>query len=303
MKGISNIISIILILLIVVSLASLVYLFFGDVFRGLTQVGGNETEKLTTTLSSSFIIDSSTDNQIFIRNNGQTNLSKFFVTLNGFPLNFTIDKAVLPKGEIATITFSSYIGKETGNKVKITTAEGASLEKDFGIVFYDDFNNWNSNGWNVLSGNWFVGSLRGNPAYTGGNPTLNENSFVVLNQTKSMTYEFAYEMGGMDWFKFYLYSDLPTRNNSYSIVMGSGPTVGIYKSINGVEQLKATFATGVMGIMKFHIEYDVSKGGITIFVNGINVGNWTDSDPIKQGSYISLATMGGHFDNIKVKLL
>src|SRR5437867_2152801 len=102
MKGLSSIIAVVLILLITVSLSALAYLFFGNVFAELTQTGSNESEKIITTLTSSMLIDSATENQIFIRNTGQSDLTKFFITLNGIPINFTIDKPVLPNGEIAT---------------------------------------------------------------------------------------------------------------------------------------------------------------------------------------------------------
>jgi hypothetical protein len=129
MKGVSAIIVIILILMITVSLAALAYVFFTGAFTATTQEAEKSVKETTTSMSARMKIDSidSVSNYVFVRNIGDIDLTDFEVYVE----NERDPNPTLPAGntiapqDVGRITVTSPPSLDPGDRVKVTSAEGA----------------------------------------------------------------------------------------------------------------------------------------------------------------------------------
>ena len=127
MKAISAVIAIVLILMITVSLAAVGYMWTTGMFEELSETGSEQTETLITKGQAQFEIDSLTISEIYLRNTGQVALSGFLLYVDDKVSEFAIDKETLEKNEINIIYLVYELSP--GDKIKVTTAEGAVVEK------------------------------------------------------------------------------------------------------------------------------------------------------------------------------
>jgi len=132
MRGVSTIIVGILLLMISVSITSLGYIFFTNIYTGVTT---KSEETISTTvkimlsgmkIESVYNISSSAPSNITIRNTGKVDLTKFSAyrnetstpTLNGASL-------VIKPGEVGILNLQNAI-VVSGEKIQVTSAEGAT---------------------------------------------------------------------------------------------------------------------------------------------------------------------------------
>jgi len=130
MKGVSAIVVIILILLITVSLAALAYTFFTGMMGVATEETAEAIEHTTSSMLGRVKIDSikiqAGGDVVYIRNTGDITLTSFELYINENPdPNPTVNPTTLTPGSIGNITTSAGINIVSGDKVKVTSAEGA----------------------------------------------------------------------------------------------------------------------------------------------------------------------------------
>lgn len=128
MKGVSSLVAIILMLLITISLVSLAYFWLTGLAGTLFNLGGNQTQQFGESVTSMFRIESVSNDVVFIRNIGQSTITKFSVYVNDVPVLFTANPTELSSGELGNITLTPTLTgvKPTDNTVKITTAQTVS---------------------------------------------------------------------------------------------------------------------------------------------------------------------------------
>lgn len=147
MKAISAVIAVVLILMITVALGAAAYVFFSGTFKQTTEAGTNLTESFIKKGQTGLEIDAITSTEIYIRNTGQITLTGFKLYINNAEKNtywfqkknsagvwitqFTLISKNISSGETAKIIFPPSIKIEfkPGDKIKITTAQDASIEK------------------------------------------------------------------------------------------------------------------------------------------------------------------------------
>lgn len=115
MHGVSAIIAVILIIVIVVALVVMTYIFSLSIFTTTT----SRTEQSINTSTKSFLtnmkIESVSDDKIYIRNIGQTDITDFGLFIGDSPIGYDVDKIPLPPGEVATITINKIYNEVTGS--------------------------------------------------------------------------------------------------------------------------------------------------------------------------------------------
>ncbi len=159
MKAVSALISVIVILLISVALVATAYIWFTGVVKTTTETGAEQTEKVIEGTRVALRIESIADNNIYVRNLGEGNLSNFSIYFEDSPVVFTSEKSVLTEKDVGF--FSVYgvtkfgdIANKTG-KFRVSTIGGVSSSKTGvmpKIVFFDDFNDGDDRGWKIISG-------------------------------------------------------------------------------------------------------------------------------------------------------
>ncbi|MFQ6020634.1 MAG: NosD domain-containing protein [Candidatus Aenigmatarchaeota archaeon] len=118
MKGLSQIVIVILILLLVVFISSLAFIWFTAVFAEISEVGKNQTNITTQQMTSSIIIESISQNKIYLRNTGNNDVTNFTVYINDTMVNITSPDVIKP-GELGIIIILTEI-QEGLYKIKIT---------------------------------------------------------------------------------------------------------------------------------------------------------------------------------------
>ncbi|NIO44005.1 MAG: hypothetical protein GTN36_00405 [Candidatus Aenigmarchaeota archaeon] len=124
MKAISAIIVIILVLMIVVALAALSYTFFSGIFTSTTTTTEESIEKTTTSLLAQMKIEGASNNNIYVRNTGQTDISDLSVYIDDELVEVTMVPPTIGPGEVGTVNIEEFVGKREVD-VKITTSQGS----------------------------------------------------------------------------------------------------------------------------------------------------------------------------------
>lgn len=305
MRGVSAVIAVILILMITVALAALAYVWFNGVLTTLTESGSAATNKTITGLTSSLIIEGKSDNQIFVRNTGTADLSGFTVYLNDVIVNSTAQPSTLPSNNVGTITLSNYLGKK-GNSLLLTTAQGATgTISDFGILFYDDFNDGIDDGWNrVVNPN--------NIAVVNGEYRFSAYSTSRIDSENFTDFAFEYRMkhdATGSW------GGVQIRNPSgYAIVLNPTDTsltrLWFYDMSNGTQICVPQYCAISIPVNSYtafaSVRTEAVGNNIKVFINGVNYVDYTDTTSPSLKGLIDLyrsQTSGTYtfFDDIKVK--
>ncbi len=127
MRGVSEVIAIILILMITISLAGLAYMFMSTTMSDVTSSAGSTVDITTSSMLTSFTIESMDVVKVYVRNTGQNPLSSMSVYVNDEPATYNVTPASIAIGAVGTITIYSFI--PDGATVKITSPSGFSASK------------------------------------------------------------------------------------------------------------------------------------------------------------------------------
>jgi flagellin-like protein len=194
MKGVSEVIAIILILMITISLAGLAYMFMSTTMSDVTSSAGSNVNTATSSMITSFVIDSMDAAKIYIRNTGQSALDNLSVYIGGEPATFNITPSSIEAGSVGTITIYSFI--PDGATVKVTSPSGFStsnianicdkaigcwkFDEGSGNVAYDSSNKGNSG--SILNGTVWTSGYHGNGLLFDGS-----GSYVWLGNPSSLS--------------------------------------------------------------------------------------------------------------------
>lgn len=136
MHGITAILAIILIIIIIVVLVGLTYSFSITLFGVTTETGERTTEKTVTSLISRMIVEAASENKMYIRNTGLTNLSDFTILVNNKKVqNFDVNPSVIEPDQVGTITINDYI-ETKNNEIIISSSEGATSTYKTGDMLF-----------------------------------------------------------------------------------------------------------------------------------------------------------------------
>lgn len=176
--------------------------------------------------------------------------------------------------------------------------------------FYDDFTDSVNTAWSFLENSWGIqnGMLsQSNEAIT------QNNAYSSLHQDSTTKFLYQWKMkltgsGSDRRAGIYIFSDSATalqRNNAYMVYYRADLDLcQIYKSVNNSITLMTEDPCVIDETNWFDcmVTYDPVTGLITAYLNGEPATTWTDSVPLKNGSYVSLRTGACHayFDEIKV---
>ncbi len=139
MKGVSEVIAIILILMITISLAGLAYMFMSTTMSDVTSSAGSTVDTTTSSMSTSFVIESISHGKVYVRNTGQDALTGFSVYVSDQAVNASVP-ASIASGAVGTINVTSIIFE--GDTVKVTSGNGVSVSKTAPSEWYGSVGYW-----------------------------------------------------------------------------------------------------------------------------------------------------------------
>ncbi len=127
MRGVSEVIAIILILMITISLAGLAYMFMSPTMSDVTSSAASTVDMTTSSMLTSFTIESIDIAKVYVRNTGQSALTSLSVYVNDEPAIYNVTPSSISAGTVGTITIYSFI--PDGSTVKVTSSSGFSTSK------------------------------------------------------------------------------------------------------------------------------------------------------------------------------
>ncbi len=170
MRGVSEVIAIILILMITISLAGLAYMFMSTTMSDVTSSAGSTVDTTTSSMATSFIIESISQGKVYVRNTGQNALTGLSVYVSDQPVNASVP-ASIASGAVGTINVTSIIFE--GDTVKVTSGNGVSASKTAPSEWYGAVGYWKFDEGSGLYaydsspyGN--IGTLTNGPTWTSG---------------------------------------------------------------------------------------------------------------------------------------
>ncbi len=199
MRGVSEVIAIILILMITISLAGLAYMFMSTTMSDVTSSAGSTVDTTTSSMMTSFNIESVDVAKVYIRNTGQNALTSLSVYVNNEPATYNVTTPIAA-GSVGTITIYSFI--PDGATVKVTSPNGFSTskvahpcEKAVGCWKFDessgtsayDSSPYGNTGTLVNGPTWTSGRYGGGLLFDGSNDYVDAGNSSVFNITNSIT--------------------------------------------------------------------------------------------------------------------
>ncbi len=190
--------------------------------------------------------------------------------------------------------------------VSVVAAEGT-------LIYEANFNKTDKKNvyWEPVNGDW---DEDGEHMINGDINDGNTNIFQELDQIGDGTwiyeYKVTYDVKGSQWAPaaglHFMCSDgeASNRGDSY-LVFQDYAEIQLYRSIgNGLSAvLRIPGFPAIVGQTSIvRVEYNTKTGLITVYLNGENILEWTDEDPIVDGQFISLRTNGTQatYDYVKV---
>jgi flagellin-like protein len=253
MRGVSEVIAIILILMITISLAGLAYMFMSTTMADVTSSAGSTVDTTTSSMITSFTIESIDIAKVYVRNTGQNTITSLSVYINDAPADIRITPSTISPGAVGTITIYDFIAE--GDTIKITSPSGFSTSKKApdpcsksvgcwkfdegsGTVAYDS-SPYGNTGTLVNSPTWTTGKYGGAVLLNGVNDYVNipDSSSLRSYGSNQRTMEF--------WAKF------TGISSTANILMMGHSTTGSWFIVYGY-------------ITNFRIRADTSAGALDI---------------------------------------
>jgi len=124
MKGVSALVAVVLILLIAVALAAMAYLWFTGVFMQVGSTSGEQIDEVSdeVTTVGHITIDSVSGNKIYIRNDGNVDLTEFAIFIENNPVEADVP-SLLRVDETAVIEVNQYFSGKDNLQLKVASAE------------------------------------------------------------------------------------------------------------------------------------------------------------------------------------
>jgi hypothetical protein len=187
--------------MITISLAGLAYMFMSTTMSDVTSSAGSTVDTTTSSMLTSFKIESIDIAKVYVRNTGQNTITSLSVYVNDVPATFNVTTPIAV-GSIGTVTIYSFI--PDGATVKITSPNGFSASKvanpcekasacwkfdeGSGTVAYDSSPNGNTG--TLLNGpSWISGSHGSALSFDGSNDYVNITPSSSLFPSGEITIE------------------------------------------------------------------------------------------------------------------
>ncbi len=282
MRGVSEVIAIILILMITISLAGLAYMFMSTTMSDVTSSAGSTVDTTTSSMMTSFTIESMDIAKVYVRNTGQNALTSLSVYVNDEPAVYNITPSSISAGTVGTITIYSFI--PDGATVKVTSPNGFStsrkapntcdkaaacwkFDEGIGTVAYDSSPYGNDG---TLNGpTWTSGKIGSGLGFDGTNDYMSIIYDPSLLPRSSMTISFWVKLNNLkNWNTIIGMND--NWDNGYWVqINGNGAVEVELKSISQYWDFSTTPRYLTAGGWKYIvITYDSSVGG-RIYVDGV----------------------------------
>ncbi len=281
MLGVSEVIAIILILMITISLAGLAYMFMSTTMSDVTASAGSTVDSTTSSMLTSFTIESMDIAKVYIRNTGQNVLTDLSVYVNDKLATFNVTPSIAT-GQVGTITIYDFIAE--GDTIKVTSPSGFSTSKrapdpcakavgcwkfdeGSGTAAYDSSPYGNDGTLNGPS--WTSGKIGNGLGFDGTNDYMSIGYDPSMLPTSSMTISLWVKLNTLkNWNTIIGMND--NWDNGYWVqVNGNGALEVELKSIAQYWDFSTTPRYLTAGDWKYIIiTYDSSVGG-RIYVDGV----------------------------------
>jgi len=164
---------------------------------------------------------------------------------------------------------------------------------------FDNFDNLIHTEWTQKTGSWSIDGNALVQSDESGPQAGNTNIYAALSQTLSNKYLYHFyakfegsgnnRRGGFHFFCDN--ADSSNRNNSYFVWFRlDDQKIQIYKVNNntfGAPVLDLPLAFNASQWYDVKVIYDRISGNMKVYLNNVEVAQWTDSNPISQGNYVS----------------
>jgi small nuclear ribonucleoprotein (snRNP)-like protein len=222
------------------------------------------------------------------------------------------DRLVFPNGDRLSVTVDGIQdGVLSGTTVagqslavKTDWLTGVIFERKPFVVYENDFEADDLKGLKPVSGQWVIED--GVFTQKERNASFSNATIEVL-QDGRFEYEWVADLlAGYSYGFYFFASDGETVNggNSY-LIMAQGNSIYLYKVQDDNQQYYATHRLAKRDKRsRFVLDYDPANGQLTLDVDGENVFNYRDGDPITTGRFVILRVDNvGSFDDISVRRL
>ncbi len=231
MHGVSEVIAIILILMITISLAGLAYMFMSTTMADVTSSAGSTVDTTTSSMLTSFTIESMDVAKVYVRNTGQNALTSLSVYVNDELATYNVTTPIA-SGAVGTITIYSFI--PDGATVKVTSPSGFSTskvarpcEKAVGCWKFDegsgtsafDSSPYSNTGTLTNGPTWTSGKYGNGIQFDGTNDHIVLGNSSILNPRTSITLSAMFKVLSHD-----RWQDISSKENAFII--------GVYTSDN-----------------------------------------------------------------------
>ena len=173
------------------------------------------------------------------------------------------------------------------------------------ILFSDNFNDFNLDGWTIERGQWFNDANHG-PVLWGHEQGVNKFGEISINGSETwdnFSIEFDVNMqvgvdGGIN------FRSSPNNGYSYNLSFSSfgfnpNPEVKLHKNVNGSSSVVEQENVNIQNFKFYHVKLEYNLGVIKAWVDNQEVINFEDPNPLPQGK-ISFIYYTGNLGNINV---
>jgi hypothetical protein len=125
--------------MITISLAGLAYMFMSSTMSDVTSSAGSTVDTTTSSMLTSFTIESISQNHVYVRNTGNTPLTGFSVYINDAAANYTAPASILPSA-LGVVNVTNVILND--DTIKITSTSGITASRKATTEWYGAVSYW-----------------------------------------------------------------------------------------------------------------------------------------------------------------
>ncbi len=240
---------IILILMITISLAGLAYMFMSTTMSDVTSSAGSTVDTTTSSMLTSFTIESMDVAKVYIRNTGQNPITSLSVYVNDEPATFNVTTPIAA-GSVGTVTIYSFIPNRA--IIKLTSPSGFSVSKV-------------ANPCDKAAGCWDFDEGSGTTAYDS-SPNGKDGMLVNGPSWTSGKYGGALSFDGSNDYVSISNIQLTSGDKTVVIVMrpttGSEPLTAFEEGATGSGQMYYVYNNGNLAIDCWNVGWYYSTGNI-----------------------------------------
>jgi hypothetical protein len=152
MRGITPVVSVVLLLLIAVAVIASAFIIFSSIIKTTGETSEEQAEHESSELGKSLRIDNIEKNRITVRNTGSANLSNLIIFVDNVITSFSPNEGI-GVGVLKVLNLSFVLpAVERERDLRISADKYASAEDKINLLFFDEFDDGDSNGWTDIGG-------------------------------------------------------------------------------------------------------------------------------------------------------